>query len=116
MALISVSRMNYTTGAVPSLTAAAATDTFDAPREQGSRFIVYKNTNASTRTVTVNLPAADKDQYGRALTDIANTLGATTGELWIPVHPAMADASNIITVDVSATTDVTVGYIEILPA
>lgn len=116
MALIAVSFMNYSTGAVPSLTAAAASDTFAMPSSSGQRFAIYKNTNAAARTVTVDIPTSLDDQFGRDVSDLlgtANNLAATTGELWIPLHPDMADSTGVITITVSATTNVTVGHIQI---
>ncbi|MEU8683142.1 hypothetical protein [Streptomyces sp. NPDC048611] len=112
MALIAPSTMSYTTAAVPSLTAAAASDTFAAPGVTGQMFAVYRNTNASTRTITVSLSGLS-DDFGRALVDIAYTLGATTGELWIPLHPRWQNSTGVITITTSAQTNVTVGCVRI---
>lgn len=112
MALIALSTMSQTTGAVPTLVAASASDTFAMPGASGQVFAVYRNTNAATRTVTIDLPAS-VDEYGRTLVDIAYTLGATTGELWIPLRPSMADTTGLITITTSAQTNVTVGYARI---
>jgi hypothetical protein len=114
MALIAPSYMSYSTFAVPSLSAAAASDTFAMPSGVGQAFAVYRNTNASTRTVTVDLNSTDDlDPYGRALTDIGMTLGATTGELWIPLHPDQANSSGVITITTSAQAGVTVAHVRI---
>lgn len=116
MALIAVATMNTTgTWAVPALVAAAASDTFAMPSAPGQMFAVYRNTNAAARTVTVDLPAAYVDAFGRSITDItgASNLAATTGELWIPLHPAMADTTGLITITTSAQLNVTVGVVRI---
>lgn len=118
MALIPASTMSYTTWAVPTLTAASASDTFAMPSTPGQYFIVYRNTNATARSVTVDLPTAYTDPFGRSISDMTGTgasnLIGTTGELWIPIHPAMADTTGLITVTVSpAVTNVTVGVVRI---
>lgn len=111
MALIAVQTMSYTTAALPSFVAAAASDTFATPGDAGRQFVVYRNTNAATRTITVVV--AGTNAYGAANPDPAYTLGATTGELWIPISPAEGDTSGVVTITTSAQTNVTVAYVRV---
>jgi hypothetical protein len=114
MALIAVSTMSYSTFAVPALVAASTSDTFAMPTGPGQMFAVYRNSNAATRTLTVDIPAGYTDVFGRAGVDIGPvTLAATTGELWIPLHPAMADTTGTITILNSVAANVTVACVRI---
>lgn len=110
MALLAPQQIKIT-GLAPVLAAANAADTV-APDERV--FLLYRNTNAATRTITVVTPTK-LDQYGQALPDIVVTIAATTGEERIgPMTQDLADPSTgLITVNLSATTDVTVAAIRI---
>lgn len=117
MAAIVTSTLNYQTGALPSFASAAASDTFDNPGSSGKIFVVYRNTNAATRNITITMPGTPLESYGSAKPNPATggfyTLGATTGELWIPLHPEFADATGRITITTSAQTNVTVAAVRI---
>ncbi|MFJ9848574.1 hypothetical protein [Streptomyces sp. NPDC101150] len=111
MALIAPTVMSYSTAALPSFTAASASDTFQGPGTEGQYFVVYRNTNAATRTITVVVPG--NNNYGQANPDPQYTLAATTGELWIPIHPIWQDSTGVVTITTSAQTNVTVAYMKI---
>lgn len=99
------------TGLNPTFAAANSTDTVK-PDERG--FLVYKNTNAATRTISVVTPTK-LDQFGQNLPDIVVTIAATTGEERIgPLVQDLADpATGLITINLSATANVTVGAFRI---
>lgn len=99
------------TGLAPVLAAANSTDTVKADDRV---WLLYRNTNAATRTITVVTPTK-LDQWGQALPDIVVTIAATTGEEKIgPMVQDLADpATGLITINLSATTNVTVAAIRI---
>jgi hypothetical protein len=115
MAAISTQVLNYDTAAVPALTAASASDDFECPNVPGSLFAVYRNTNAATRAVLITM--AKLTGYGEILPAPGApgwTLAATTGELWIPLHPDYNNGSGRITITCSASgVNVTVGCVRI---
>src|SRR4051812_34630296 len=94
-------------GAIPSYTAASATDTF-VPGDR--TFIHVLNTNAATRTVSV-APATAKTSHGQAIAGMTSgTIAATTGTMILGPFPAeqYADATTgLATITPSATTNVT---------
>jgi len=103
MTALATAVLNKTTGAVPALVAASTSDTCEGTTATGRIFVVYRNTNAATRTVTAVVPG--NETYGPAKPDPTYTLGATTGELWIPVDPAFVDPTTgqcTFTLDASA--------------
>ena len=72
-----------------------------------------KNTNASTRTITITTPAV---QRGLAVADPAPTIAATTGELVLGPFPADTYAdptTGVCTVTPSATAGVTYAVIRL---
>lgn len=93
----------------PTFGAAAASDTAEVGTGRNT-FAVYKNTNAATRTVTVTLPTTGTP-YTETAGTVAYTLGATTGELWIPLHPDYAGADGRCTITTSAQLNVTVAVV-----
>jgi hypothetical protein len=97
-------------GTAPTFAAAAATDTLTY---SSGLFVVYKNTNAATRTVTITVPG--NTTYGQALPDPVLTLGATTGELWIPMRSIYRDSTTgLVTVAVSVITNVTIAVVRLV--
>jgi hypothetical protein len=97
-------------GTKPTLVPASASDTAEVGNGVNT-FLVYKNTNAATRTVTIAVPG-DTD-YGEPLPDPTYTLAATTGELWIPLRKDFAvDGRATVTVT-PAVTDVTVAVVRV---
>lgn len=106
MALLSYQNMNHVTasGGGIVMTTPASSDTI-YPNERG--FLYFRNTDAAPRTITI--PSPVRLDFGNAtLPDQTYTLAATTGEQWIPCSPELADPSTgLITVNISATTNVT---------
>lgn len=90
-------------GTAPTFSAPNTVDTI-IPDDRG--FIVFKNTNAATRTVTVAAPNS-VDIAPSVMPDWVWTLAATTGEIWVPCLPIYADSTGIITLTLSATANVT---------
>jgi hypothetical protein len=69
-------------------------------------FLEFKNTNASTRTITVAIPGTI---HGNAIPDLAVVIGATTGNEKIKLTPDMVDpATGLISITYSADAGVTV--------
>lgn len=109
MALLASQTPTIAAGLVPAFTAAAATDTF-APTDRTLLYV--KNTNASTRTITVTTPGTAAG--GLAVADYSGTVGATTGELVLGPFPAQNYAdptTGLATVTPSATAGVTYAVI-----
>ncbi len=103
MALLPINLVTNTWVA-PPFVAAALSDT--VPYSAGG-FVVYRNTNVATRTVTVVVPG--NTSYGELLPDPVRTLAATTGELWIPLRPEYQDpTTGLVTLNLSVITNVTV--------
>lgn len=69
-------------------------------------FLEFRNTNGSSRTVTIAIPGT---VHGTAIPDLAVVVGATTGIEKIKLTPDMVDpSSGNIAISYSATTDLTV--------
>lgn len=97
-------------GTAPTFGAAALSDTAEIGNG-GNTFVVYKNTNASGRTVTITAPG--NTDYGEPNPDPALSLAATTGELWIPMRKDYdpGDGTGRATITVDDATDVTVAVV-----
>lgn len=110
MALLSTQVPTPTAGLVPTYSAANASDTF-TPTDR--TFLYVKNTNASTRTITITTPGTVR---GLAVADPGPTIAATTGELVLGPFPAdlYADpTTGLCTVTPSASAGVTYAVIQI---
>jgi hypothetical protein len=110
MALLTTQEIGYA-GALPTLSAANASDTF-VPDDR--TFLWVKNTNASTRDITITTPKTGVG--GLAIADVTVTIGATTGEEMIGPFPAQhfADASTgLATVTPTATAGVTLAVVKV---
>lgn len=80
--------LNYATDLV-------STDVYRV-RNPGNVVLVFKNINAATRTVTVDVPSS---VAGQAVPDFSYTIAANTGDTWIaPLPPGVVndDAGNIV--------------------
>jgi hypothetical protein len=111
MALLSTQVPTVAAGLVPSFASAAASDTF-APSDR--TFLYVKNTNASTRTITVTTPGTAAG--GLAIADMVGTVGATTGELILGPFPYQNYAdptTGVATVTPSATAGVTYAVVQL---
>jgi len=105
---------------------AGVAPSFAAVNADGSRFVCptnsrlylhFKNTNGSTRTVTIlkQQAAAKVPGYGPVtLSNFAVTVPITTGERLIgPIPPACVDAEGYAHFTVDAHADLTVGLFEL---
>jgi hypothetical protein len=92
-----------TAGGKPTFAAAASGDT---AKTGSGYFLVVRNTNAATRTVTIAVPG--NTSYGEAMPDKAYVVAATTGEEWIPLLDDYRDpTTGLAAISYTATTDVT---------
>lgn len=94
-------------GVVPTLDAIAEASNTAEIGSGNNRFLVLRNSNAATRTVTIVV--AGSTEYGEPWPDRSLTLPADTGELWIPLRKDYADPNTPgrCTVTLSATAGVT---------
>lgn len=100
-------------GTAPTFAAVAASDTAEVGNGINT-FAVYRNTNASSRTITVTVPGTLS--YGQATPDPVFTLGAgdvTPTERWIPLRKEYdaGDGTGRCTITPSATAGVTVAIV-----
>jgi len=108
MADLTTQNISYA-GTAPSFDPATASDTAEVGPH---RFIVYKNTNATARTVEVQVP--NTSVYAGQITDndVTYTLAGTTGELWIPLHSDYNSGTGRATITVGpAVTNVSVAVV-----
>lgn len=110
MALLAAQQIKIT-GLNPVFTAASASDTV-VPDERV--ILIYLNTDAATRTISLVTPAK-LDQFGQSLPDVQVTIAATTGrEVIGPITQDFADPSTgLATITLSATANVTVAAVRI---
>lgn len=97
-------------GTKPTFGAASVSDTASVGNGHNT-FLVYKNTDASTEAITVVVPG--NTDYGQANPDVTNTIGATTGELWIPLYKQYADDTGSCTVTMVSATGITVALVRL---
>lgn len=102
------------TGTPPTFAAAAASDTAEVGTGQNT-FIVYKNTNATARTVTITLPATFTPYTEATTSTVTYNLldgSVTPTERWIPLHHDYAGSDGRATLTVApAVTNVTVAVV-----
>jgi hypothetical protein len=110
MALLAWQQIKIT-GLNPSFTAASTSDTV-VPDER--LFLVWLNTDAATRTISLVTPAKF-DQFGQPFPDVTVTIAATTGMEQLPVPPEFADpTTGLATITISpSAANVTVGAFRI---
>jgi hypothetical protein len=102
MAALTTQNIAYA-GTAPTFSAASASDTAEVgPRN----FIVYKNTNATARVVTVQVPSS-LTPYTQSNNDVVYALAGTTGELWIPLHSDYDTGAGRSTITLDFITNVT---------
>lgn len=112
MALITKQALVYSSGAVPTLAAASTSDTVTDYGNGATHFLWYKNTDANVKTLTID--PGGSNVLGIADANLVYTLGSSTGQLMIPLHPIMADSTGTITVTLTGTggaTGVTVALV-----
>ena len=99
-------------GIAPTYEAAAASQFFANPMGEERTFLHAKNTNGSSRTVTLEVVRTSANVPGAGvltIADIVVTLDATTGEKIIgPIPEAYNDANGDVQITWSATAGVTV--------
>lgn len=97
-------------GTKPSLVAAAASDTAEIGSGHNT-FVVYKNTEAVTKAITVTAPGST--EYGQANPDPVIALASTTGEIWIPLRKEYDDGTGRATLSITTgtLTNVTVAVV-----
>lgn len=106
---------------VQSLVNAGTAPTFSAPTTSDTArygnglntFLVYKNTDSSTHTVTIVVPG--NNSYGQPNPDPTYTVAATTGQVWIPLRRDYDDGNSTAsaTVTLDAVTGVTVALVRL---
>lgn len=101
------------TGAVPTLDPIADLVPSVPIGNGHSNWLVLRNSNAATRTVTIVVPG--NTSYGEPYPDKVYTLAANIGELWIPLRKDYADPNTPgrATVTLSAFTNVTGAVVEV---
>jgi hypothetical protein len=108
MAALTTQNIGYA-GTAPTFGAAASQDTAEVGVKN---FIVYKNTNATARTISIAVPSTITP-YTQVDNDVEYTLAGTSGELWIPLHTDYDTGSGRATIDVTpAVTNVTVAVVK----
>lgn len=115
MAVLTVQNISET-GLTPSFVAAAGGGDSFVNSSDERTFLVVKNTDASTKdvTVTAQKTSAKVGGFGQLTKgDIVVTVPATTGEKWIgPLAEAFNDAAGSAQVTYSAVTGVTVSAVK----
>lgn len=101
-------------GTAPTLAVPNASDTAEVGNGINT-FLVVRNSNAATRTVTITAPG--NTTYGQPAPDPVLTIAALTGELWIPLRKAYQDDAvagvGRCTVTVSVAAGVTYGVVQV---
>lgn len=97
-------------GTAPTFGAASTSDTAEVGNGTNT-FAVYKNSDASTEDITVVVPG--NTSYGEPNPDVTLTIGANTGELWIPLRKEYdaADGTGRCTITMASATGVTVAIV-----
>ena len=99
-------------GTKPTFAAASTSDTAEVGNGVNT-FAVYKNTDASTEAITVVVP--NNTTYGQPNPDVTLTIGASTGELWIPLRKEYEDSAvagvGRCTITMASATGITVAIV-----
>lgn len=95
-----------------ALTFAAAAGGGDTVQVSGDTILIVRNTDGTTKTVTVVRPGTE---YGQANPDIAHVVAATTGVSVIgPIPTEFADpTTGVVSITYSAVTGVTVAAVRV---
>jgi hypothetical protein len=97
-------------GTKPTFSAASTADT--AVIGNGSNtFVVYKNADTSAHTLTITV--AGNTSYGVANPQKTVTIGANTGEVWVPLRKAYDDGTGKALLGLDAATSVTVAVVKV---
>jgi hypothetical protein len=95
-------------GTKPTFGAASTSDTVEIGSGRNT-FAVYKNTDATTEDITVVVPG--NMAYGQPTPNPVLTIGATTGELWIPMRKEYDDGTGRATITMTSATGITVAVV-----
>lgn len=108
MALLTPQQITITGAAITPVAASAS----DTVKPDSRLFLLYKNTNAATRDITVVVPGT---RFGQPNPDVVITIAATTGEEFIgPITRDFADpVTGLATITTSAQTGLTVAAVRI---
>ena len=111
MAVLTVNTFNRDSADVAALLVAAGASG-DSFANTGAEFVIIKNTNASTRTITLDIQSLVD---GQVVTDRTFTLGATTGLRIFGPFPTgiYNDGNNRANISYSSNTDVTVAVFKL---
>jgi uncharacterized membrane protein len=94
-----------------TLTFAAAAGGGDTVQVDGDLILIVRNTDGTTKTVTVVRPGSE---YGQANPDIAKVVPATTGVVVIgPIPAEFADTDGLVDITYSAVTGVTIAAVRV---
>lgn len=121
MAVTTITPQNIVmTGLTPAYAAANA-DGSKIPCDSSERlFLQLKNTNGSTRTVTIDLPdtAGNIPGYGAVtLADAAIVIPITSGDKMIgPIPPRYIDSTGFVNISFDAVTDLTIAAFKLARA
>lgn len=89
-----------------SLQTATVSDTAEVGSGHNT-FVVYKNTEAVTKAITVTAPG--NTEYGQLMPDPVISLPATTGEIWIPMRRAYDPGDGLGRATLAITTGTATG-------
>lgn len=109
MAALTVHQAQITGTDLAFVSAAGGGDTV---KVDGDTILIVRNTDGSTKTVTVVRPGTE---YGQANPDVAHVVPATTGVSVIgPIPPSFADPTDgLVDVTYSAVTGVTIAAVRV---
>lgn len=93
-------------------TCASGGDNVEAPTYGGQIVLHFKNTNAASRVVTIDVPGTVA--YGDNTPNPTVTVNATNGDVFVPLHPAYADSTGRVqlTYSVNPPTNLTVAILK----
>jgi hypothetical protein len=99
-------------GTAPTFSAATTSDTTFYGSGHNT-FVVYKNGDSASHTLTVDVGGATS--YGVANPDATFTIPATTGQVWIPLNAGYDDGNGLaeVTLTLDAATSVTVAVVRL---
>lgn len=97
-------------GTKPTFSAATTTDTTTIGNGTNT-FVVYKNADTSSHTLTITV--AGTTSYGVAMPQKTVTIPANTGEVWVPLRKAYDDGTGIAHLGLDAATSVTVAVVQV---
>lgn len=97
-------------GTKPTFAAASTSDTASIGNGANT-FAVYKN--AAGSPVTLTIAATGNTSYGVALPPASVVIGATTGEVWVPLRKAFDDGTGHATLTLTSATSVTVAIVQV---